>query len=749
MRTLPILTLVLLLASAPAVAGLATTETGIEFSYTDPTAASVSLAGEFNGWDMNATPMTNDGTGTWKVVVPLDPGRYEYKYVVNGGTWMADPDNPVTGGDYGNSIVEVGPDGSLVTTTAAAPPAQPSGTAVRSNTPLNTRVVIGGFFRMLLESTDDQMTDERLRIDRPQDQFNLDVTANLNESIWGSARLQVRTDTGDFNQVGTELYQAQAHFEADEFVARAFYNEEVYRTEDPFGLFDGGDLRGTMETEHRPFGQGRQGITLGLSPFGTQLSLMYADTYDEDIFGPEDRNRDTATDVLGGRWTADVGAGRVGLSYRGTFSDWWVNMDATGNTTPDNVQEFLDNRVRAPAEGDDWFELGNEEHFGAVDVAWPLPYDLTATGAFGYGWYQANWDVFNKGDIQGSGQTNGEVDLHIGNEAHYRGLLGLQYEQPDYTLGVDQELYYGLGMDANERSAAYRTQPSSMIEDIDRFALNGVTQPFVNPNNNDDLNVLLLGPTPERTTWRTHVRGSYRWRDFTFSLDFTRTYDDLQYADFFPDPSDPESVLEFDLERYEFRTQPTISYRPFDRGRHHVTLQAEVMEYSNPAELQFAGRQSLERQAGVQTGVGHLMKIESTEIVLNGRLPLEPTLEYPLDLRFDLRFVDYRGDGDDVTLTSSEGIALATATDTDDFFNPFASLVFIPTDNVEIELGYGVDPRFYDVVSPRGWDNGRFRFRENYLRTAGVDPFHPLAHIAAEHVLEDRTQFVVNALLRF
>ena len=38
----------------------------------------------------------------------------------------------------------------------------------------------------------------------------MDVTANLNDAIWGSARLQVRTDTGDFNQVGANLYQAQA-----------------------------------------------------------------------------------------------------------------------------------------------------------------------------------------------------------------------------------------------------------------------------------------------------------------------------------------------------------------------------------------------------------------------------------------------------------------------------------------------------------------------------------------------------------
>ena len=63
MRTHVILLALLLAFAAPVHAGLEATEAGIEFSYTDPSAASVALAGEFNGWSTNATPMTNDGTG--------------------------------------------------------------------------------------------------------------------------------------------------------------------------------------------------------------------------------------------------------------------------------------------------------------------------------------------------------------------------------------------------------------------------------------------------------------------------------------------------------------------------------------------------------------------------------------------------------------------------------------------------------------------------------------------------------------
>jgi len=750
MRSLSILTLLFVLAASPATAGLETTEAGIQFTYVDPGAGSVALAGDFNAWSTDATPMTDDGSGTWSVIVPLDAGSYEYKFVVNGGTWMADPDNPITGGDYGNSIVEVDADGSLVSGGGApAPKAQPSGTLVLSNTPANTRVVLGGFFRMMMESTDDQIGDDRLRIDRPQDQFNLDVTANVNESIWGSARVQVRTDNGDFNQVGAELYKAQGNFEADDFSVKAFYNELAYSYDDPFGLFDGGDLRGTIPVEHKPFGQGRQGIVLSMEPFGADLSLMYADTYDEDIFGPENANRDTATDVLSGRLSHTLGAGRVGASYRGQFSDWWINMDAEGNPTPANVQDYLDNRVAAPSEGEDWFELANEEHFFALDTAWPLTEELSFDAAAGYGHYRAAWDVFNKGRIQGSGQANDAVDLPIGDEDYWKGHLGLDYERENWSVGLSHAIRFGDGMAADERGAAYRTQPSSLVEDVDSYVLNSVQQTWVRPNDNDDLNVLLVGPSPDRTTMTTEVSGRYERGDWQFGLHFTRTHDDLAYSNFFPDPTDASVVTPLEVERFAYRTAPTVSFRPFDDERHHVTLHTEFLDYSNPGELQDAGRASIENDASAQTGLGHLMRIESSEFVLEGRVPVQRYLKKPLDLRFDFRFVDYRGEGDAFVLTSTEGAELVRATPADDFFNSFVSLVFAPTNNIEVEVGYGVDPRFYDVINPYGWENGRFRFRENYLRMNGTDPFHPLAQIAAEHILEERSQIVINALVRF
>ncbi len=96
---------------APKKAPKKTAQAGnVTFTYDNPGASSMNIAGDFNNWDMSATPMMQDGD-TWSVTLDLAPGEYMYKFVVNGSDWVADPDNPNTADDgYGgkNSVVNVG-----------------------------------------------------------------------------------------------------------------------------------------------------------------------------------------------------------------------------------------------------------------------------------------------------------------------------------------------------------------------------------------------------------------------------------------------------------------------------------------------------------------------------------------------------------------------------------------------------------------------------------------------------------------
>ena len=60
------------------------------FACDSDTATALFLAGSFNNWSPKTTPMTRDNRGHWTVSLPLAPGRYEYKFVVD-GEWCCEP----------------------------------------------------------------------------------------------------------------------------------------------------------------------------------------------------------------------------------------------------------------------------------------------------------------------------------------------------------------------------------------------------------------------------------------------------------------------------------------------------------------------------------------------------------------------------------------------------------------------------------------------------------------------------------
>lgn len=65
------------------------TEKPVDFTFNKTEARNVVLAGSFNGWDLKRTPLRKEASA-WKTTIWLPPGRYEYKFVVD-GEWMNDP----------------------------------------------------------------------------------------------------------------------------------------------------------------------------------------------------------------------------------------------------------------------------------------------------------------------------------------------------------------------------------------------------------------------------------------------------------------------------------------------------------------------------------------------------------------------------------------------------------------------------------------------------------------------------------
>ena len=57
-----------------------------------PEAHSVAVVGEFNDWQPEATPLSDDDhDGVWDARVILPAGQHEYMFVVDGERWVADP----------------------------------------------------------------------------------------------------------------------------------------------------------------------------------------------------------------------------------------------------------------------------------------------------------------------------------------------------------------------------------------------------------------------------------------------------------------------------------------------------------------------------------------------------------------------------------------------------------------------------------------------------------------------------------
>ncbi|PIP18613.1 MAG: hypothetical protein COX41_07270, partial [Candidatus Omnitrophica bacterium CG23_combo_of_CG06-09_8_20_14_all_41_10] len=67
--------------------------TEIMFSLSSPGAKDVYLVGEFNNWQINETARMMQNNGTWSKKLNLTPGKYRYRFVID-GSWIEDSSNP-------------------------------------------------------------------------------------------------------------------------------------------------------------------------------------------------------------------------------------------------------------------------------------------------------------------------------------------------------------------------------------------------------------------------------------------------------------------------------------------------------------------------------------------------------------------------------------------------------------------------------------------------------------------------------
>jgi glycosidase len=142
-----------------------------------PQPGTVNLAGTFNGWSKEATPMKSDGSGVWTIEIPLADGVHHYKFVLDGDKWLNDPNADksleIDDGHGGmNSGLMIGPDARKLSpikpnqinaNAVLHDPADPMDLNVASTTVarVRARVQAGDAQRVLVHILDDGASQTR------------------------------------------------------------------------------------------------------------------------------------------------------------------------------------------------------------------------------------------------------------------------------------------------------------------------------------------------------------------------------------------------------------------------------------------------------------------------------------------------------------------------------------------------------------------------------------------------------------
>jgi hypothetical protein len=76
--------------NTPDTSSICSAEVQFSLRITDNKAHTVAIAGDFNGWNPHLLE-DSDGDGIWTGTLKLEPGRYEYMFVLDGEKWFPDP----------------------------------------------------------------------------------------------------------------------------------------------------------------------------------------------------------------------------------------------------------------------------------------------------------------------------------------------------------------------------------------------------------------------------------------------------------------------------------------------------------------------------------------------------------------------------------------------------------------------------------------------------------------------------------
>jgi len=639
----------------------------------------------------------------WTVVIPLAPDTYEYKFVINGSDWIADPDNPKIVGDYGNSEVTVNEDGELVTTGV---------TVAITNTPVNSRVLITGWLRALYGTRKSILGDTRYRGMRPVHASYISFNPTVGSDVKGSATIKLDTGTGDIREITADLFAGWLKYKGPGFAITGYHNEEMLVFDNPLRAVGDIELPGSIERDMIEYGRGTQGF-LGDFEFGKfEATAFIADTHDGSIFNSPHRfdctdwgaGCDTVlrydnigTDNIGVRAKYEVVGAKWGFSFLTERNGWWIGFDEQEES--DALKEY-----RA-ATGDtlsNWFEMATDNRFIGGDVLYDGD-DFSLYGEYAWTSYDAAWDAGNRVRKHGDVFVDGKIDVPVGDTNGNRYRVG-----GDYTMGAHtfKLAYEGRKMDAMEPGEVYVTP-------------NGL--PFEDP---DTPLMKYYGPSLASYTLYKSVYTNVQ------NIEFFNIYEQHELPEFKGGVGEIyysgsawglELGLEMDIGSAEYNY------------RNGLLDDAKL----NPMRI-------LPWISGDAWGERFTYKVlyEATRDNLHQRMPSEFNRDeiivkgdfeigHDWSLYYNVRWAGYDWSEDDSDRNET-------------FWNPHFAFVWSPINLVELRFGYGISPIYYRDTPVEGWEIGRDRW---VTSRTWMDPAITL--VGAEAEMDDTRILTLMGVISF
>jgi len=665
------------------------TDGGILFTFSG-SAGSVNLAGSFNGWSATDWALTDEGNDVWAIVKPLEEGAHQYKFVID-GNWQTDSENPSSADDgYGGSNPQVTVDANGQVIAGAAP----ADTGSKTKSDLNAKMSLGGRYLTRFEYAknvavpfgEETAVDPRYRLQRPSQSVDLNFEAEVNELATTYMRLRLDSDQNIIqNNIAGFLDEANIIIEPKNFFLKAYWNQEVYTGKDLLQSGGNLDLPGTIMHDHLDYGKGTAGAVFDANPWGFDLDIFFANVHNHDYYNDPDFFDNTGEDKAGVRLARTFGNFEIGVPLWTERSLVWLDFGTEVGLPSTGIPALDEHRSRS-GDSSTWYETESHIYNLGADLRYHAGESIMLGAQFMYVDYLQR---FVTGNTAGDDNNNGSVDVPF-LERDRRLLLG----QVDWDLTDDMTLSF-----------------KQIMADMEGA---NVDQRF--------LDYEFLGQSTAN-------------KNIYFTIEDSPAQADLDSTD-----------VTWDW--HKDNTDVTVWVR---RARHD--LDYAPSELTVPADSTLTKRVEKSVYAAVRLGLGRSSRglgrgelefgYSDTDFGAADRLATttEFIFRYDRDLTrntgfiADLRYIMY-----DVEGTDPQGESLA---DNPGFFNPFAGFRYTPIKQLELVLGYGVDPLDYSI-DYAGRQLGRFWYRQNYMWD---NPDASL--IDAERYLSDAQVFTLRAQLLF